>query len=912
MASRSMNFLRKNAKTVLVFMGVVCMVTFVVGPYLLDLFAGRGRPAIDNPVVVTWTKGKVRSDELRRMRFNHQLAYQFLQQVVVTAIQRGGKPTLYGQPIRLDQSFDVGIPADHSDEALVQTMVLAEEARRRGIVVDHAAVKEFLRQLSFPELNEGDWQEIAQELVRDKNVTVNQLFDHLAYELRAQRMRVLAMTGLTAPRVGPIVPPAQAWELFNRLNRRVTIEAYPVDVQPLVSQVREEPTEAEIQALFEQGRYRDPDPTLDEPAFHKPHKLAFTYLKVPFAPFLEEAKKQITDEQIEQAYKEDISQGRHKVLELPAEKPSTEQPSTEQPATEKPSADQPATEKPTTEKPASDKPAGDRPAGDKPAEEKPAGEPPADKSPSADKPAEKAAPAPPSSSTPPSAPSDKTPDASSRSDAPSAPSDKPAEKEKPAEKPTGADEAPGCGGDEVLTAALANSDPSEPSLDTQKDAASTTKETPSGSDKKAENPEKKSSDASAQDQPAADKPAENKTAADKPASGKPSEGTPPADKPKADQPASTEKAIEKPAENRSENKPAAAPSAPTAEPGAAPDKPAEASPKPAAEPKFKPLSEVREEIVLRLARPIAEEARKKAVAEVMSAIEAYGKKYRRYHDVKSVRKTADIADPGRLDLAPLAAKYGFEIGTTPLVDRFEVAEYEIGQKVQQLDMAAVRMGQFRMLSFADLAFGVDEPLYRPQEVPSVEAEVSYVFFRTAEEKPADVTLEQVRPQVIAFWKKRRALELAKAEARKLIDKLAAHGAGAGLASVVPDPSRVVVTPPFSWMTTPHFGFGMPELSPVPGIELAGQEFMQSVFALQPGQAGLAPNQPRTKVYVVRVLGQEPDEETLRQRFLESGYNNFVLMLAQLEARQAAVNWYRGLEQQYQVKWLRPPQEVQRM
>mgnify|MGYP000713562017 CR=1 FL=1 len=908
MVSRSMNFLRKNAKAVLVFMGVVCMVTFVVGPYLLDLFAGRGRPAIDNPVVVTWTKGKVRSDELRRMRFHHQLAYQFLQQVVVTAIQRGGKPTLYGQPIRLDQSFDVGIPADNSDEALVQTMVLAEEARRRGIVVDRAAVKEFLRQLSFPELNEGDWQEIAQELVRDKNVTVNQLFDHLAYELRAQRMRVLAMTGLTAPRVGPIVPPAQAWELFNRLNRRVTIEAYPVEVLPLISQVREEPTEAEVLALFEQGRYRDPDPTLDEPAFHKPHKLAFTYLKVPFAPFLEEAKKQITQEQIEQAYQEDISQGRHKVLELPGEKPSTEQPSTEQPTTEKPSADQPATEKPTTEKPSSDTPAGDKPAGDKPA-----GEPPADKPASADKPAEKAAPAAPSSPTaPPSAPSDKTPDAPSRSGAPGTPSDKPAEKEKPSDEPTGSAEAPGCGGDEDLTAALASSDPSEPSLDEQKSATPPTNEALSGSHKKAEKPEKKGGDTRAADKPAVDKPLENKTTVDKPASDKPAEETPPTDKPNADKPATAQQpATEKPAENRSENKPASPPSEPTAQP-AAPDKTAEPSPKPAAEPKFKPLSEVREEIVLRLARPIAEEARKKAVAEVMSAIEAYGKKYRRYHDVKSVRKTADIADPGRLDLAPLAAKYGFEIGTTPLVDRFEVAEYEIGQKVQQLDMAAVRMGQFRMLSFADLAFGVDEPLYRPQEVPSVEADVSYIFFRTAEEKPADVTLQEVRPQVIAFWKKRRALELAKAEARKLIDKLAAQGAGAGLASVVPDPSRVVVTPPFSWMTTPHFGFGMPELSPVPGIDLAGQEFMQSVFALQPGQAGLAPNQPRTKVYVVRVLGQEPDEETLRQRFLESGYNNFVLMLAQLEARQAAVNWYRGLEQQYQVKWLRPPQDVQRM
>ena len=32
MASRSMNYLRKNAKVIMVFMGIVCMITFVVEP----------------------------------------------------------------------------------------------------------------------------------------------------------------------------------------------------------------------------------------------------------------------------------------------------------------------------------------------------------------------------------------------------------------------------------------------------------------------------------------------------------------------------------------------------------------------------------------------------------------------------------------------------------------------------------------------------------------------------------------------------------------------------------------------------------------------------------------------------------------------------------------------------------------
>ena len=67
-----------------------------------------------------------------------------------------------------------------------------------GVAVDQSAVKDYLRQISSPELREGDWLKIAQELVTDKNITVSQLFEHLQYELKAQHVRMLAMAGLYA------------------------------------------------------------------------------------------------------------------------------------------------------------------------------------------------------------------------------------------------------------------------------------------------------------------------------------------------------------------------------------------------------------------------------------------------------------------------------------------------------------------------------------------------------------------------------------------------------------------------------------------------------------------------------------------------------------------------------------------
>jgi len=833
MNSRHMHYLRKNAKVIMVFMGIVCMITFVVGTALFDLVNSRGANAqVQNPVVVTWVKGKVHEDELNRMRLRHEVAYVFLSRVVQEALSRGGHPIINGRPVTLEQMMDVGIPRDSSDEALMQTMILAEEARRLGVVVDFEAVKSFLKQISSPELAEADWRDIANEVV-GRNLSIGELNEQLAYELSAQHVRSMARAGLFSQGMMPIVPPGEAWDMFNRLNRRVSIEAWPIDVQPLIAQVKSEPTAAEIEKLYQDGRFREPDPTSDEPGFRQPQKLAFTWLKVNFEPFLEEAKKQITEQQIEEQYQKDISQGLHKE----PEPPSTTAPGAAATPGDNKAGEPGTTEKPTTEKPTTEKPAAEAPAADKPAE-KPAGENP---------PAAKPTPATPA----PAAPATEKP--ATEKPATEKPTPAKSAEEKPAEQPE-------CGGDEPAApaAALGTEQPAKP--------AAPTETTPA-------NP------------PPADA---------KPADAKPSDVIPADTKPE-------EKPVAPPAEPAATT-PAAA--APANAPAAAP----------AAEPKFKPLELVHDEILKKLAQPIAEEARKKAVAEVMGTIDKYGKAFRRYHDVISVRKTADIKDPGSLDIVPLATKYGFEIGDTgkrdgkPVaVDRFEIANFDIGQKVQQLDMQAIQAGQFRLLSFADLAYGQEHPLFQAAEARSSEPDRSYIYFRTAEEKPKELTLEEARPLVIEFWKKQQAFGLAKAEAQKLADK--AKNAPA-LNEAVPDASKVITTPLFSWVTAGGMGMGMgqPELSRVPGIDLAGQEFMEGVFALDPSQTGVAPNQAHSKVYVVRVTTQNPGDDELRSRFLESGYNQLVLSLAQGQAVYTWIDWFRELADQYHVQWQRLPRE----
>lgn len=795
MASRSMQFLRKYAKPVLAVMGVVCMITFVVGPYLLDLVGGGRGEDRDDKVAVTWARGTVHDSDLYQMRVRHNVAASFVQMVIIKTLDRGGEPVVNGNIIQRDQqSFDIGFPTSDDDETLVETMMLAEEARRMGLAVDHEAVKRFLRDLSAPELGEADWLEIANDVIgKNAAMNVGDLMDQLAYELRAQHVRLLMHSGLFA------IPPGKVWDYFNRLNRQYSIEAYPIDVKPLVAQVGGEPSDTEMQELFEEGQGRDPNPNQAKPGFHQPLRIAFGYVKVDFKPFLEAAKKQVTEEQIAEQYKKDVEQGLHKVLDLPDEKPAERTPK--------------EGEKPTE---------GEKPAGEKPADDE-------------KKDVEKKDESKPAAASPEDEPADKKKE------------EKPVE-EKPAVKQPA-------------------SEKEDPTDDCEEDPPSSEKP---AEDKAAKEPAEKPAEAKPAD-PA--KPAEEKPAEEKPAEAKPADPTKPAE--------------EKPAD---------------------PSKPAETKPgEPAKEPKFKPLAEVRDDVLTKLAQPIAQEAQIAAVKKLVDEITKYGKDRLRYETIKDQKRVSTtIKDPGELDLQALAAKYGFEAGTTPLVDRYTVQEHELGQKVSMIDYEFLQtQRQFRMLTFADVAFGDNVPPYLPQQADSSEPDISYIFFRMKEEPAKDLTIAEAESQIVAAWKMQKAYELALEDAEKVADK--AKDAKS-LKEVVSDPTKVIEPPAFSWMTTGSlaFGFGQPAPSQVAGIELAGEEFMRAVFSLAPGQTGVAPNNAHTKVYVVRVLSQSPSDKLLREQFLESGLDFQVLTIAQRETGETSVAWIEQLEDRFGLKWHRPP------
>jgi hypothetical protein len=792
-----MNYLRKHQKAILAILGVVCMITFVLGPFLLDLIdmSGSGGNRSDDPVVVTWVGGKVRRSELALKQQMHQIAVNFLRELIAEVVERGGQPVINGQTIPKEtpriqiMQIDPGIGGDAHEYLIVRMMLLARKGDELGVVVDQQAAREFVESLSIPDVQPEEWRAILTRATPPgMSMSIDQLLAQIAFDLKANHVQHLMQAGLMS------VTPGEAWEYHNRLNRRFVIEAYPVDVAGFGAQVQGEPTDDELRALFEKGKSDDPNPSIAEPGFHVPHKIAFQWLRIDRGPFVEAAMKKITDEQVAKQYELDITQGKHKVLELPGD--------------------------PT-------------------------------------RPGESAPPSDPNKPTDPAKPTDPT---------------KPDEAAKPDD----------------------SKQPGEAKPDDAKPAAENTP------DKAAEKP--------AEDKPVAEKSensAPENSAAEKPCGQEPSvQETKP-----AGQPAETKPEEAKPAES---NPAAAAPGEAAPQATSPPTTTPPVSPAPP--PKYKPLEEVKDDIRRELAQPLAEDAIKEALKKAIDEINAYGRKYRRWRSAQEAIqegvKTAKAEDPGKLDVEGIAARFGFQAGSTGLVDRHEIGNFEIGQKVMEIDMEAIRMGQFRQLSFADLAYGASDVLYSPNSEPvsSTEPDVSFIFWRTAEEEAKDPTFDEVREQLVQAWKFAKAFELAKAEAQKLADK--AKGAES-LKTVVADPTKVVQTIPFSWLTTGSlaFGSGMPSLSTVPGIDLAGTEFMEGVFRLKPGEAGVAPNRSHRTVYVVRVVSQEPTDDVLREQFLESGLNMQVRMVARNELMRTSFEMFDGLDKEMELVWERPPVEL---
>jgi hypothetical protein len=869
-----LSIFRKHQLALMVGLVFVAIGSFVVAPSVDKYLGARNRPdKVEDPIVVKWDGGQLREIELDKMRQAHNLAINYLGNVVQQTMQRDGTPRGVSRNM-FGQITDPGVPSSSTDENIVYTHLLAQEAEDAGLVVSDETILEFLDQLSDGVIPRGDLRAIFFDAFGNR-VNEEFIFDQLRRELLAQKMRSTMQAGLFVAPQGAVIP-GKAWHYFRRLNRRVEAEMVPVRVMDLFDQLDGEPAAAELRTIFEAGKDRFRYPDQPEPGFKRRDEAAFQFVRAEFQPFLDiETEKlvgDITDEEIEKHYEDNKQKYTVKPqfdAETSGEVPTAETPSTETPDSETPATGTPTTGTPTTGTPTTGTPTTGTPTTGTPTTGTPTTETPTTGTPGAESPTPEAI----DEAT--RGPANESPAGSD----PSTPSDDPAPAS--SDSPSGAPEsgeadsssqgrvsvtapyvfvaaqAEENGGqtDSAAEAVPKQPDPAQPTTADEASLSTSTEEAGEGSP--------------ASDEASADVPPTSDTAP--PAGGEPTGGT-----------VETESA--------------------TPESATLSDPAVETPPGGPIQPEIRPLddelrSEIRNEIADLRARPIAQQRLDSALTQVRDQVDEFARELRR-RKFRSTESASQVSE--ELDLASIEHDELLTLEETPFVNALTVKEYELGTSFH----TEYTSWPPQRYEFTDIAFQESLTPFTPVQIGGAVSGVTFVFWKTETKEGYVPTFEEARDEVVETWKLQEGLELARARAEELAAEVRQSEDGLEEA-VAGDANVEVIQPrPFSWMSTGFnpAGMGEPALSFVEGVEGIGPRFMESVFELKKGEVGLAVNQPKDVVYVVRIVDEMPSTDILRQQFLQSGVTFEVASIADTNNAELRQAWYDDLEDELGVEW----------
>ena len=335
------------------------------------------------------------------------------------------------------------------------------------------------------------------------------------------------------------------------------------------------------------------------------------------------------------------------------------------------------------------------------------------------------------------------------------------------------------------------------------------------------------------------------------------------------------------------------PAGETEKPAAAAESPAKEAPE---APVVEPLEKVRDDIRKRLAAQAAD----RRVAEIFDLISA---RIANYSDDVELAIGMGESVPPTPDVMKIAKEQGLE-GTRS--DFLSAAEaIEAGGVGGSFQLSFSEQFGVRQQRWIDLMFGPESPRFRPVTTRDV-AGARYLSWKAEDRPEFTPALTEIKGEVERVW---RLLE-ARPLARKRAEEIAKAAESATLADAVAGREGLAASTvgPFTWLTRGTAPFGSaPMRSDPEGIEMAGDDFLAAVFALEPGGTAVALNEPETVCYAIRLVSFEPAEETLQERFRDVATDpRRLAMLAEDETRDAYERWMAGIQKRQGVEWLRDP------
>ena len=314
---------------------------------------------------------------------------------------------------------------------------------------------------------------------------------------------------------------------------------------------------------------------------------------------------------------------------------------------------------------------------------------------------------------------------------------------------------------------------------------------------------------------------------------------------------------------------------------------------------FEPLEKAKDKIREQLAR-------EKANARIDAVFSAIAGDIGRYAEDLALWKArgTGTAAPAPPDIDLIATKQGLEAGRSELVTAEQaVGAGGIGQSFEFVPDPGSRFG-IRQQNWLDSIFGQNTMPLRPVTSRDVAGD-RYLSWKTEDEAEYTPTFEAARDDVEFAWRIVEGRELARRKAEELATRARVENTSFEALLGGATDIKATKVAPFTWLALG--ASGQPALSQPEGVQMPGEEFMATVFGLEPGQAGVAFNEPRTVCYAIRLDSLDPPAAELRSKFIEARSDpRRIGAVAQTEFSRSFGDWLTSLEKRYGLTWTRQP------
>ncbi|MBX3422420.1 MAG: hypothetical protein KF752_12780 [Pirellulaceae bacterium] len=322
---------RKNRRFWMALLTLLAVISFVVLPTIDQARQALQRDNSAAAVYVRWNGGRLTVGELQNAMSQRRQLMDFLEALAEKVIEKGGEPAVPFFSRAADGKItSLGIDTNVSPERIAFTRIIASKASQMGIEFDDLSADEYLKAYIDGQITDAEFNEILKSSTN--GLTIFNIRELLKQELAFVVAQSVAVEGVNA------MPPGKTWMDFLKLTQTVKVEAYPVEVNSFMDKVTGQPSESEIQALYDQGHQRPFDPNSFQPGFLRPEQANIEYIEFRFKDFVDREKAKLTEEEIRAEYDRMVSLGQ---LRVPENQPPKD-PSDEQAA--QPTADAPATD----------------------------------------------------------------------------------------------------------------------------------------------------------------------------------------------------------------------------------------------------------------------------------------------------------------------------------------------------------------------------------------------------------------------------------------------------------------------------------------------------------------------------------------------------------------------------------------